>query len=291
MSDEKDIPEEDRAIGYGEFKDRVNKAKGQPKADLAVGSRVKHVIGVISGKGGVGKTFVASYLAVLLRRRGYRVAILDADITGASIPTAFGMNDVKMFSDGANIYPGVSLTGIQIVSSNLMLEHPGDPVIWRGPMSSSLIMQFWSQVVFDADVMIVDCPPGTSDIALTLMQQLPLDGLILAMTPQGLVSVIAKKAAAMANMMNIPVIGAAMNMAYVTCPDCGKKIYPFGEPDLDVIKQAQIPVISLVPFDSRISDATDHGDIEDLETDYLSELVQGTIDYLRLEERGASDDR
>lgn len=281
-SDEK-LDESEKAIGYDEFKKRAAAGKSRPKAALAPNSRVKHVIGVVSGKGGVGKTFVSSYLAVKLRRLGFRVAILDADVTGASIPTAFGMNDVKMFSDGVNIYPAISLTGIQIVSSSLLLEHPGDPVIWRGPMSSSLIMQFWSQVVFDADVMIVDCPPGTSDIQLTLMEQLPLDGLVLAVTPQGLVSVIARKAAAMANMMDIPVIGAAMNMAYVTCPDCHHRIYPFGEVDLDTLKQAQIPVISEVPFDPAISGATDRGAIEDLEADYLDEVTRGIIDYLRLE--------
>lgn len=272
-------PQEDRPVDYGEFQKEVKKNKSRAKAPLNSSSRVKRVIGVISGKGGVGKTFVSSYLAVLLRRRGLRVAIMDADVTGASIPTAFGMNDVKMYSDGANIWPGVSLEGIQIVSSNLLIDHPGDPVIWRGPMAASLILQFWSQVAFDADVMIVDCPPGTSDIQLTLMQQLPLDGLILAETPQGLVNVIAQKAYNMAKMMDIPVLGAVLNMAYVTCPHCLQKIYPFGEPDLERIRQSGIPLTVEVPFDPRIADFTDHGTIEKLDAPYLDDLVDGLMTY------------
>ena len=276
---------EDRPIDYGEFQRKARENKAGKKEKPSPSSSIRHVIGVISGKGGVGKSFVSSYLAVLLRRKGLRVAVMDADVTGASIPTAFGLNDVKMYSDGKNIYPAISLGGIQIVSSNLLLEHPGDPVIWRGPMSSSLILQFWSQVVFDCDVMLIDCPPGTSDIQLTVMQQLPMDGLILAVTPQGLVSVIARKAASMARMLDVPVIGATMNMAYAECPDCGRRIYPFGEPDLDTLRQAQVPLISEVPFDSRISDATDHGAIENLEVDYLDDLAQGLMRFLKLEER------
>lgn len=276
--------EDDRPIDYSEFERRAKEAS-RKKEQPSPNSSIKHVIGIISGKGGVGKTFVSSYLAVLLRRKGLRVAVMDADVTGASIPTAFGLNDVKMYSDGANIYPAISLDGIQIVSSNLLLEHPGDPVIWRGPMSSSLILQFWSQVVFDCDVMLIDCPPGTSDIQLTVMQQLPLDGLVLAVTPQGLVSVVAGKAARMASLLDIPIVGAAMNMSYVDCPDCGRRIYPFGEPDLDTLKTLQIPVISEVPFDSKISDATDHGAIEKLDVPYLDDLADGLVRYLRLEDR------
>ncbi|HBR85804.1 MAG TPA: ATP-binding protein [Firmicutes bacterium] len=285
MAEEKDIPESAQDIGYDEFKSRVKAAKAVARPKPAVGSTVRHVIGVISGKGGVGKTFTASYLAVLLRRKGYRVAILDADVTGASIPTAFGLNDVKVWSDGANIYPAVSLQGIQLVSANLLLEHPGDPIIWRGPMESSLLMQFWTEVVFDCDVMIVDCPPGTSDIQLTVLQQLPMDGLILAVTPQSLVSVIASKAASMANMMDIPIIGAVMNMEYVTCPDCHRRIYPFGEVDLDRLRAMQIPVISEVPIDPQISEATDRGAIEKLEVNYLDNLADGVVKYLNLKDR------
>lgn len=166
----------------------------------------------------------------IIKEKGLKVAVLDADITGASIPTAFGINDVKMFSDGKFIYPAVSLSGIQISSANLLIDKPGDPVIWRGPMASNLVLQFYSYVVYGCDVMIIDCPPGTSDIQLSLMQSIPLDGLILAMTPQGLVNLIANKAKKMADMMNIPIIGGVMNMAYVDCPKCHEKIYPLKNP-------------------------------------------------------------
>lgn len=241
----------------------------------APSSTIKHVIGVISGKGGVGKTFVSSYLAVLLRRKGLKVAVLDADITGASIPTAFGINDIKMWSDGKYIYPAVSLSGIQISSSNLLIDKPGDPVIWRGPMASNLMLQFYSYVVYGVDVMIIDCPPGTSDIQLSLMQSIPLDGLVLAMTPQGLVHMIANKAKRMADMMNIPIVGAVMNMAYIDCPKCNERIYPFGEPDMDFFGNA--PIMCEVPFDANIADSTDHGTIESLNVSYLDNLADGLI--------------
>lgn len=241
----------------------------------APGSTIKHVIGVVSGKGGVGKTFVSSYLAVLLRRKGLKVAVLDADITGASIPTAFGINDIKMWSDGKYIYPAVSLSGIQISSSNLLIDKPGDPVIWRGPMASNLMLQFYSYVVYGVDVMIIDCPPGTSDIQLSLMQSIPLDGLVLAMTPQGLVHMIANKAKRMADMMNIPIVGAVMNMAYMDCQNCNERIYPFGEPDLDFLGNA--PIMCEVPFDASIADSTDHGTIESLNVPYLDNLADGLI--------------
>lgn len=255
------------------------------KIGLALGSRVKHVIAVLSGKGGVGKTFASSYLAVLLNRLGQKVAILDADITGASIPTAFGINDVKMYSTGDVIYPAVSLTGIQISSANLLIDHPDDPVIWRGPMAASLVLQFYSQVAYDADIMIIDCPPGTSDIQLSVLQRLPIDGIVLAMTPQGLVNTIANKAYKMAGMLNIPILGAIMNMSYFICPDCHKEVYPFGEVDMDVITKANIPLVSRVPFDSKISDYTDHGEIEKLQVPYLDNMAQGIMDFCHLEDK------
>lgn len=252
-------------------------------AQPAKGSTIKHVIGVVSGKGGVGKTFVSSYLAVLLRRRGLKVAVLDADITGASIPTAFGINDIKMWSDGKYIYPAVSLSGIQISSANLLIDKPGDPVIYRGPMASNLVMQFYSYVVYGVDVMIIDCPPGTSDIQLSLMQSVPLDGLVLAMTPQGLVHIIAQKARKMADMMNIPIVGAVMNMAYMDCPKCNERIYPFGEPDLSFLGNA--PIMCEVPFDSQIADSTDHGTIESLNVPYLDNLADGLIKLFETEDK------
>lgn len=248
--------------------------------NLALGSKVKHVIAVLSGKGGVGKTFVSSYLAVLLNRLGKKVAIIDADVTGASIPTAFGINDVRMYSNGDVIYPAVSLTGIQISSANLLIEHPDDPVIWRGPMAASLVLQFYSQVAYDADIMIVDCPPGTSDIQLSVLQSLPIDGIVLALTPQGLVNTIANKAKKMADMLNIPIIGAVMNMSYYVCEHCNNEVYPFGETDMDVLKEANIPLISRLPFDSKISDYTDHGEIEKLEINYLDDMAKGIIKFL-----------
>lgn len=266
----------------------LQKAASQTgKLSPSKGSRISHVIGVISGKGGVGKTFVSSYLAVLFNRLGKKTAIIDADVTGASIPTAFGINDVKMLSDGKTIYPAVSLSGIQISSANLLIEHPGDPVIWRGPMAANLVTQFFTQVAYQADVMIVDCPPGTSDIQLTAMQRFPLDGLVLAVTPQGLVSTIAEKAVKMAKMLNIPILGAVMNMAYVTCDRCGNNVYPFGEPDLDPLKAEGIPLLAEVPFDPAISDLTDHGQIEKLTVPYLDDLAKGILAYLDSLDQGA----
>ncbi len=250
------------------------------KAKPLAGSRVAHVIGVISGKGGVGKTFTASYLAVLFRRLGRKVAVLDADVTGASIPTAFGINDVRMYADGKGIYPAVTLTGIQVASANMLIDHPSDPVIWRGPMAANLVMRFFTEVAYDADIMVIDCPPGTSDIQLSLMQRLPLDGLVLAVTPQGLVSTIAQKAVKMAQLLDIPVLGAVMDMAYVDCPRCRTRIYPFGEPDLAELKAAGIPLLAQVPFEARISDYTDHGTVEKLQVPYLDGLAQGLLDYL-----------
>lgn len=259
-----------------------NGNQGRNLIKPAPGSTIKHVIGVVSGKGGVGKTFVSSYLAVLLRRKGLKVAVLDADVTGASIPTAFGINDIKMWSDGKYIYPAVSLTGIQISSANLLIDKPGDPVIWRGPMASNLVMQFYSYVVYGVDVMIVDCPPGTSDIQLSLMQSIPLDGLVLAMTPQGLVHMIANKAKRMADMMNIPILGAVMNMSYIDCPHCDERIYPFGEPDLDFLGNA--PIMSQIPFDPSIADSTDHGTIESLNVPYLDNLADGIVKLFETQE-------
>jgi len=249
------------------------------KVEPALGSKIKHVIAVLSGKGGVGKSFVSSYLAVLLNRLGKKVAIIDADITGASIPTAFGINDVKMYSNGEVIYPAVSLTGVQISSSNLLIEHPGDPIVWRGPMAASLVMQFYSQVAYDADVMLVDCPPGTSDIQLSVLEKLPIDGIILTLTPQGLVNMVANKATKMANMLNIPLIGAVMNMAYSVCPNCNEKVYPFGEIDYDFMHNPNIPCISLVPFDSRITEYTDRGLIEKLEINYLDDMANNIMKF------------
>lgn len=251
---------------------RHNPAGKAFKIKPATGSTVKHVFGVISGKGGVGKTFVSSYLAVLLRRKGLKVAVLDADVTGASIPTAFGINDVKMFSDGKFIYPAVTLTGIQVSSANLLIDKPGDPVIWRGPMASNLALQFYSYVVYAADVMIVDFPPGTSDVQLSLMQSVPLDGLVLALTPQGLVNLIANKARKMADMLNVPILGGVMNMEYATCPSCNGRVYPFGEVDVESFASG-VPLVSEVPFDPEISAATDHGAIEKLEVPYLDNLA------------------
>ncbi len=254
------------------------------KLKPAKGSRIRHIIGVVSGKGGVGKTFVSSYLAVLLSRLEKKVAILDADVTGASIPTAFGINDVRMYSNGDLIYPAVTLTGIQISSANMLIDHPNDPVIWRGPMAANLVMRFYTQVFYDADVMVIDCPPGTSDILISLMEGLPIDGLVLALTPQGLVNTIASKAYRMAQILNIPVVGAVMNMAYITCPNCQEKVYPFGEPDLDEIKD--IPLVAEVPFDPAISDSTDHGAIEKLKVGYLDGLATGLAKYLAGLDRG-----
>lgn len=237
-------------------------------------SNVKRLIGVVSGKGGVGKSSVTSMLAVASQKLGYKVAILDADITGPSIPQAFGITE-KATGDDQTIYPVVSKEGIKVISINSLLEDVTDPVVWRGPLLSGVITQFWNDTVWgDIDVMYVDMPPGTGDVALTVFQSLPLDGLIIVTSPQELVSMIVEKAVKMAQMMNVPVTGIVENMSYFVCPDCGKKHAIFGESHVkEVAIKYGIPQIAELPMNPELAKAVDSGNIEKYDVSDLDDMV------------------
>jgi len=238
-------------------------------------SSVRKVIGIISGKGGVGKSLVASMLAVLMNRRGHSTAIFDADITGPSIPKAFGIRD-KAKPGGQGLLPVESRDGIKIMSINLLLESDTDPVIWRGPLIASTVKQFWSDVVWgDVDFMFIDMPPGTGDVALTVFQSLPIDGIIIVTSPQELVSMIVSKAVNMAKKMNIPILGIIENMSYLKCPDCGREINVFGKSRIEeVAKEHGIPVLGKLPIDPAIATAIDKGLIEDFQGDWLDNTAE-----------------
>ena len=233
-------------------------------------SHVKKVIGVVSGKGGVGKSLVTSLMSALMRRRGHSVAILDADITGPSIPRAFGVHGQLMGSE-EGIYPAVSSTGIRMVSLNLMLDNETDPVVWRGPVIAGTVKQFWTDVMWgDVDFMFVDMPPGTGDVPLTVFQSLPVSGIIIVTSPQELVGMIVEKAAKMAKMMNIPILGLVENMSWIACPDCGKKIFPFGESQTaKVALEERIPLLAQLPVDPTLAKECDTGVIELFNEDWL----------------------
>ncbi len=226
-------------------------------------SNVKKVIGVVSGKGGVGKSLVTSLLAVGMQNRGKQVAILDADITGPSIPKSFGIKD-RLLQDERGLLPARSSSGIEIVSVNLLLEKEDAPVVWRGPVISGVVGQFWTEVCWDeVDYMFVDMPPGTGDVPLTVFQSLPVDGIVVVTTPQDLVSLIVKKAVTMAEMMNIPVIGIIENMSSFKCPDCGKVHNIFGESKLEELaKDMGVKVLARLPIDSRTAGLVDKGAVE-----------------------------
>lgn len=254
---------------------------GIPKEKLNPLSSVKHVIGVVSGKGGVGKSIVTSMLAVLMQRKGYKTAILDADVTGPSIPRAFGLKE-RAESDGEHILPVKTKTGIDVISVNLLLENETRPVIWRGPVIAGMVKQFWTDVVWnDIDYMFIDMPPGTGDVPLTVFQSLPIDGIVIVTTPQELVSMIVSKAANMANMMNIPVLGIVENMSYVVCPDCGRKIYVFGEGKAnEVASDFGYEVLGEIPMDQKFAALCDNGIIELMENNYLDaacEKIEKTL--------------
>ena len=227
------------------------------------GSNVKHVIGVVSGKGGVGKSLVTGLMATLLKRRGYATAVLDADITGPSIPRMFGVHEKAMGCD-EGILPAESKTGVKLMSINLLLEHDTDPVVWRGALIAGTVKQFWTDVLWgDVDFMFVDMPPGTGDVPLTVFQSLPVDGVIVVTSPQDLVSMIVTKAVKMAQMMNIPVLGIVENMSWIACPDCGKKIYPFGEgKTLQVAQAHSLPLLAQLPIQPELASACDKGLVE-----------------------------
>ncbi len=241
-------------------------------------SSVKHVIGVVSGKGGVGKSLVTCLLAARMNSKGRRVAILDADITGPSIPKAFGVcGGIAMTQvNGADLMvPATTCTGIQIISANLLLENDTDPVIWRGPVIAGAVKQFWTDTLWkDIDYMFVDMPPGTGDVPLTVFQSLPVDGIIIVTSPQELVSMIVSKAVNMAETMNIPIIGVVENMSYLICPDCGRKIDVFGESHIEeVTAMYGIPVLARLPIDSQVARLMDEGAIEFFEGDWLDEAI------------------
>ncbi len=233
-------------------------------------SKIKKVIGVASGKGGVGKSIVTSMLAVALNRRGYKTAILDADITGPSIPKAFGIHGKAQMND-FGLLPRSSKTGIDIMSINLLLDNENDPVIWRGPVLANVVKQFWTDVIWeDVDFLFVDMPPGTGDVPLTVFQSLPVDGLVMVTSPQELVSMIVSKALGMAEMMNIPLLGIVENMSYLKCPDCGKVIKPFGESGIDAAaKEHGTQVLAKMPMDPAFAKNCDQGLIELYEGDFL----------------------
>lgn len=255
------------------------------RAALKSGSSVKKVIGIMSGKGGVGKSLVTSLMACGLTKRGYRTAILDADITGPSIPEAFGVGMERATANGDALLPVVTDSGIQIMSMNFLLENENDPVVWRGPVISGAVKQFWTDVLWDdVDFMFVDMPPGTGDVPLTVFQSLPIDGIIIVSSPQQLVRVIVEKAVKMANMMEIPLLGLVENMSYVRCPDCGREISVFGKSNIDNIAQTfALPVLARIPTEESTSAAVDAGDIEGLDFHYLDQAVLAVQNLLNAE--------
>ena len=239
-------------------------------------SNVKKVIGVVSGKGGVGKSLVTSLLAVLLKQKGYQTAILDGDITGASITKVFGVDGKEIRGVNENtMLPVSSKTGIRIMSINLFLEEPTNPVVWRGPVLAGVLKQFWTDVAWgDVDYMFVDMPPGTGDIPLTAFQSLPLDGIVVVTTPQELVGDIVTKAFKMANMMNIPVLGLVENMSYFVCPNCEEKHYIYGNGNTkEIAKNFNVDVVSELPITPKYAKLCDNGEIENLEDELLVEVV------------------
>lgn len=239
-------------------------------------SRIGKVIGVVSGKGGVGKSMVTELLAVEFARRGYHCGILDADITGPSIPKAFSITE-KAMGNETTIFPvKTKKYGIDIMSINLLLPNDTDPVVWRGPVIGGTVKQFWTDVLWDnTDYLFVDMPPGTGDVALTVFQSIPVDGIVVVTSPQDLVSMIVGKAIRMAEMMNIPVLGLIENMSYIECPDCGKKIAVFGESHInETAGTYHIPVLAQMPINAALAAACDNGTIEDLDVSYLLDAVK-----------------
>ena len=245
------------------------------KADLIEpgnsASRVKKVIGVVSGKGGVGKSLVTSMLAVTMQRRGYRTAILDADITGPSIPKSFGLKSGSVEGSELGMFPPKTKAGIEVMSLNLLVDDETKPVVWRGPVIAGTVKQFWNEVVWgEVDYMFVDMPPGTGDVPLTVFQSLPLDGIVIVTSPQELVSMIVEKAVNMASLMDIRVLGLVENYSYIVCPDCGKVIRPYGESKIEAMAKAQgTAVLAQLPIDPELASLCDKGVIELFEGDYM----------------------
>ena len=245
------------------------------RAPLNELSSVKKVIAVMSGKGGVGKSLVTASLACAMKAMGKKVGVLDADITGPSIPQAFGVH-TKAEGSELGIYPVSSKGGVEIMSLNLLTEHETDPVVWRGPVIAGVVKQFWTDVIWgDLDYLFVDMPPGTGDVPLTVFQSLPVDGIVVVTSPQDLVSMIVTKAVKMAEMMHIPVLGLVENYSYFQCPDCGKRHAIFGESRIEqVAKELGLKVLAQLPIDPAVAAACDSGRIEELEHNYLTQVAQ-----------------
>lgn len=234
-------------------------------------SRIKRVIAVVSGKGGVGKSATTAMLSCAMSAKGYSCAVLDADITGPSVPKMFGVSG-SVVGDEYGIYPAKTSKGTRLISSNLLLEHETDAIVWRGPVIAGMVKQFWTDVIWgDVDYMFVDCPPGTGDVPLTVFQSVKVDGIVVVTTPQELVSMIVEKAVNMANMMKIPVLGIIENMSYAVCPHCGEKITMFGCGKTEAVAQKYgLPILGNIPYDMRIVEAADSGKIEELKVDYVN---------------------
>ena len=244
-------------------------------------SHIKKVIGVVSGKGGVGKSMTSAMLAVSMRRLGFKAGVLDADITGPSIPRLFGVKGPAT-GDGESINPVCSRTGVEIMSINLLLDDPEAPVVWRGPVIAGAVKQFWQEVVWDVDFLFVDMPPGNGDVPLTVFQTLPVDGIVIVSSPQELVGMIVGKAVQMAQMMNVPILGLVENMSYVLCPDCGKHINVFGDSHVDEIAaKYKLPVLAKMPIDPELAKEADAGMIEVFAGDYLDNAAQTVAKLLK----------
>ena len=240
-------------------------------------ARVGKVYGIVSGKGGVGKSMVTSQLAVLARRAGHKVGVLDADVTGPSIPKAFGVHRRAM-ADERGMLPVETETGIQLISVNLLLDNETDPVIWRGPVIGGVVTQFWTDVIWDVDYLFVDMPPGTGDVALNVFQSIPLDGIVIVASPQELVSMVVEKAVKMAEMMNIPILGLVENMSYLLCPDCGKEIPLFGQGRTQAAADAHhLPLLARMPIDPALAQLTDAGRIEDVRSQWLVPVIDAVL--------------
>lgn len=241
-------------------------------------SEVKRVIAVLSGKGGVGKSFVTGAIATELARRGNKVGILDADITGPSIPTAFGLTE-RAVGDGESIFPEVTAGGIEVISLNLLLENKGDPVVWRGSLLSGVVKQFWTDVRWgQLDYLFIDMPPGTGDVPLTVFQSIPVDGIVVVTSPQDLVSLIVTKAVRMANMMSKPILGVVENYSYFQCPNCGEKHYIFGQSNLEqVAAEENVKILARVPMDPAMAAAMDQGSMETLTPNYMEPVADAIL--------------
>mgnify|MGYP002623937900 CR=1 FL=1 len=261
-----------RHSGTEEARARINE---EFAADDNAYSNIRHVIGVVSGKGGVGKSFVTAAMANAMRKKGYRVGILDADITGPSIPKMYDVHGPAMGNEQGT-YPGVARNGVEIMSINILLQEEDSPVVWRGPVIAGTVKQFWSDVLWgDLDYLFVDMPPGTGDVPLTVFQSLPIDGIVIVTSPQELVQLIVKKACNMAGMMNIPVLGVVENYSYLSCPDCGKKIEVFGSSHVDeTAAELSIPVLGKLPIDPSFAEKVDLGICEEIEIEELKKAEE-----------------